>query len=64
MISSSARRETRELEAGVLDDRPTMILPSALIKSTRRLGVKLGPRPGYELVSNCMGILSCLQLYP
>lgn len=33
-----------EDEVVVLEDRATRILPSAFIKSTRMLGVKLGPR--------------------
>lgn len=43
-MSSSVSRETMELVVGVVDERPTIMLPFALTKSTRSFGVRFGPR--------------------
>lgn len=40
-----------DVDAGVVDDRATRMLPLALTKSTSRFGVRLGPRPGGLLAS-------------
>lgn len=47
-MSIWARREVSDEEAGVVDDRATRMLPLALTKSTRMLGVKLGPRAAVD----------------
>jgi hypothetical protein len=45
VISSWVRKAVREVEVAWVDDWAMRMLPSALTKSTRMLGVRLGPRP-------------------
>lgn len=42
-MSSSRRRETREVGVGVSAERPSRMLPFALTKLSRMLGVSAGP---------------------
>jgi hypothetical protein len=44
-MSSSRRRDTREVGVGVVEESVNRIFPPALMKSRRNFGVRFGPSP-------------------
>ena len=44
-MSSSRSRDTRAVGVGLLEESVKSMFPPALMKSSRSLGVKFGPRP-------------------
>lgn len=44
-MSSSSRRDTREVGVGLEEDSVKRMFPPALIKSSNSFGVRAGPRP-------------------
>lgn len=44
-MSSSRRRDTRDVGVGTVEERVSRTFPPALIKSRRSFGVRFGPSP-------------------